>query len=169
MANSGVLGHMIRSFAHDSAPLCAVAITDEEYPELVAHSMLKKALDAFTMKYPATAYNSFTKGSPQLQMPELKELLDKYQDPQQADPIAKIKKELEETKQELHKTIESVLERGEKINDLVAKSDGLSAQSKMFYTQVRPLCAEWMGRLLTVMSGQEAEFMLHRHVNLLLS
>lgn len=33
----------------------------------------------------------------------------------------------------LHKTIESVLQRGEKIDDLVQKSDGLSAQSKMFY------------------------------------
>jgi hypothetical protein len=49
----------------------------------------------------------------------------------------KIQKELDETKIVLHKTIESVLERGEKIDTLVAKSDGLSAQSKMFYTQVR--------------------------------
>lgn len=49
----------------------------------------------------------------------------------------KIQKELDETKIVLHKTIESVLERGEKIDSLVAKSDGLSAQSKMFYTQVR--------------------------------
>lgn len=35
----------------------------------------------------------------------------------------------------LHKTIESVLERGEKIDDLVQKSDGLSSQSKMFYRE----------------------------------
>lgn len=48
----------------------------------------------------------------------------------------KIQKELDETKIVLHKTIESVLERGEKIDTLVQKSDGLSAQSKMFYTQV---------------------------------
>ena len=32
-----------------------------------------------------------------------------------------------------HKTIESVLERGEKINDLVDRSNALSAQSKAFY------------------------------------
>jgi synaptobrevin family protein YKT6 len=50
--------------------------------------------------------------------------------------MAKIQQELDETKIVLHKTIESVLERGEKIDSLVAKSDGLSAQSKMFYTQV---------------------------------
>ncbi len=47
----------------------------------------------------------------------------------------KIQKELDETKIVLHKTIESVLQRGEKIDDLVAKSDGLSAQSKMFYSE----------------------------------
>ncbi|KAL8891150.1 MAG: hypothetical protein Q9215_001746 [Flavoplaca cf. flavocitrina] len=49
----------------------------------------------------------------------------------------KIQKELDETKIVLHKTIESVLERGEKIDSLVEKSDGLSAQSKMFYKQAK--------------------------------
>lgn len=72
-------------------------------------------------------------------MPELKEYLTKYQDPQQADSIMKIQQELDETKIVLHKTIESVLQRGEKIDDLVAKSDGLSAQSKMFYRKLPPL------------------------------
>lgn len=32
-----------------------------------------------------------------------------------------------------HNTIEAVLERGEKLDDLVAKSEGLSMQSKAFY------------------------------------
>jgi synaptobrevin family protein YKT6 len=92
-------------------------------------------------KYPRTAYASSTKDSPQLSMPELKDYIQKYQDPGQADSIMKIQKELDETKITLHKTIESVLERGEKIDNLVAKSDGLSAQSKMFYTQVsQTLC-----------------------------
>jgi hypothetical protein len=79
----------------------------------------------------------------------LKEYLVKYQDPQQADSIMKIQKELDETKIVLHKTIESVLERGEKIDSLVAKSDGLSAQSKMFYTQVRQSTPSFSIRLLT--------------------
>jgi len=34
---------------------------------------------------------------------------------------------------EQHKTIESVLERGEKLDNLVERSNALSAQSKMFY------------------------------------
>lgn len=63
----------------------------------------------------------------------------------------RIQKELDETKIVLHKTIESVLQRGEKIDDLVAKSDGLSAQSKMFYSMFRILiialiCSELLTR-----------------------
>ena len=45
----------------------------------------------------------------------------------------RVQVELDETKIVLHKTIESVLERGEKLDSLVERSDALSAQSKMFY------------------------------------
>jgi synaptobrevin family protein YKT6 len=117
-------------------------ITDSEYPKLVAHQVLSKVVDEFVSKYPRTAYANATKESPQLSMPELKDYIQKYQDPQQADSIMKIQKELDETKIILHNTIESVLERGEKIDNLVAKSDGLSAQSKMFYTQVSYIVLE---------------------------
>lgn len=88
------------------------------------------SVDEFLSKHPRSTWAT---GQPNLPFPELKEYLEKYQDPQQADSILKIQKELDETKITLHKTIESVLQRGEKIDDLVAKSDGLSAQSKMFY------------------------------------
>ena len=45
----------------------------------------------------------------------------------------KVQAELDETKIVLHKTIESVLERGEKLDNLVERSDQLSAQSRLFY------------------------------------
>ncbi len=81
----------------------------------------------------------------------------------------KIQKELDETKIVLHKTIESVLERGEKIDSLVAKSDGLSAQSKMFYTQVcdTTRCLEECREQLinsSLIIGKEAELLLRAHV-----
>lgn len=49
----------------------------------------------------------------------------------------KIQRELDETKIVLHKTIDSVLQRGESLDRLVEKSNGLSAQSKMFYGQAK--------------------------------
>jgi synaptobrevin homolog YKT6 len=45
----------------------------------------------------------------------------------------KVQQELDETKVVLHKTIESVLQRGEKLDQLVERSDALSAQSRLFY------------------------------------
>lgn len=115
--------------------ICGIIISDHQYPALVAHQLLSKVVDEFLTKHPRS---SWAVGEPVLPFPELKDYLEKYQDPQQADSIMKIQKELDETKIVLHKTIESVLQRGEKIDDLVAKSDGLSAQSKMFYRMIAP-------------------------------
>lgn len=116
-----------------SEGVAGIIISDQEYPALVAHQLLSKIMDEFLSRYPRSA---FANSNAELPFPPLKEYIVKYQDPHAADSIMKIQKELDETKIVLHKTIESVLERGEKIDNLVAKSDGLSAQSKMFYTQV---------------------------------
>ncbi|KMU78926.1 SNARE Ykt6 [Coccidioides immitis RMSCC 3703] len=115
--------------------VAGIIISDADYPGLVAHQLLSKVVDEFLAKYPRTAFAAPDVGN--LPFPQLKEYITKYQDPSQADSIMKIQKELDETKIVLHKTIESVLERGEKIDSLVAKSDGLSAQSKMFYGQAK--------------------------------
>jgi len=48
----------------------------------------------------------------ELPFPQLKDYIQKYQDPHAADSIMKIQRDLDETKIVLHKTIESVLERG---------------------------------------------------------
>jgi synaptobrevin homolog YKT6 len=89
--------------------VAGIIISDHEYPALVAHQLLGKILDEFTSKFPQSAWASTHQTVP---FPLLKEYIQKYQDPQQADSIMKIQKELDETKIVLHKTIESVLERG---------------------------------------------------------
>ena len=58
------------------------------------------------------------------------------QDPAQADKLTKIQKDLDETKVILHQTIDSMLQRGEKLDDLVGKSHDLSMASQIFYKQV---------------------------------
>jgi len=113
-----------------------VAATNNDYDKRVAQSLLRKINDEFVTKYPPSAYANFQKGSPKLAYPELDEYIVKYQDWTKVDNLSQIQRDLDETKITIHKTIDSVLARGEKIDDLVAKSDGLSAQSKMFYTQV---------------------------------
>ncbi|KAJ5594717.1 Synaptobrevin [Penicillium hispanicum] len=117
--------------------VAGVIVTDGDYPALVAHQLLSKIVDEFLAKHPRTSFSDPSLRENACPLPQLKEYIVKYQDPSQADSIMKIQQELDETKIVLHKTIESVLERGEKIDSLVAKSDGLSAQSKMFYTQAK--------------------------------
>lgn len=118
-----------------SEGIAGVIISDHEYPKLVAHKLLSQVVDDFLTLHPRPKW---VEGAPKLELPVLGEYIVKYQDPRQADSIMRIQQELDETKIVLHKTIESVLERGEKIDSLVQRSEGLSSASKMFYTQVWP-------------------------------
>lgn len=71
---------------------------------------------------------------------------DHNQDPATVDPMTKMQNELDETKIILHSTIAAVLERGEKLDDLVSKSDNLSLQSKTFYKTAKKTnscCGSW--------------------------
>lgn len=110
--------------------LATVLVTDNLYPSRVAFSLLNRISDEFLAKFPQ---NSWSKLNNSNQWTELKDLLRKAQNPESNDPFMKVQRELDETKVILHKTMASLLERGEKLDDLVAKSDELSAQSKMFY------------------------------------
>ena len=65
--------------------------------------------------------------------PRLEAALAEYQDPAKVDKITKLDKQLGETKDILYRTIDAVLARGEKLDDLVEKSSKLSDQSKGFY------------------------------------
>ncbi|KAJ8082517.1 palmitoyltransferase [Marasmius tenuissimus] len=109
--------------------LAGVIITDQEYPVRPAFSLLTKLLDEFTTKVPQSQFSNPSS----ISFPDINTYIQKYQDPSQADTIMRVQQELDETKIVLHKTIESVLQRGEKLDNLVDRSNALSAQSKMFY------------------------------------
>lgn len=111
--------------------LGAVLIADQEYPQRVAHTFLTKILDDFTLKVPSELWANGSETS--INFTQLPAYLAKYQDPREADALTKMQDDLDETKIILKNTIEAVLERGEKIDDLVNKSEALSFQSKAFY------------------------------------
>jgi synaptobrevin family protein YKT6 len=114
--------------------ISAVILSDEEYPKMVAQSLLSKVCSEFLERYPISTIKNAQPNS--LPYPELKDYLVKYQDPGQADSMMKIQNELDETVVVMQKNISVMMDRGEKLDDLVQKSETLSAQSKMFYTQV---------------------------------
>lgn len=111
--------------------LAGVVVGDHEYQQRVAHTLINKILDEFTTKYSSSQWPVLKESS--VDFPQLPEYLQKYQNPKEADAMTKIQTELDETKIILHNTIEAVLQRGEKLDDLVEKSEGLSMQSKAFY------------------------------------
>lgn len=111
--------------------LAGVLIADHEYPGRVAHTLLTKVLDDFTAKVPKDQWQTGSEST--IDFTLLPSYLSKYQDPREADALTKIQGDLDETKIILRNTIASVLERGEKLDDLVSKSEQLSIQSKAFY------------------------------------
>eukprot|EP00979_Chaetoceros_neogracilis_P014057 scaffold4399_cov267-Chaetoceros_neogracile.AAC.8 len=115
--------------------LAGAVTTDLEYPSRVAFVLLTQVLDEFTNAH-GTVWRDATEPYSMMFEP-LEGYLVKYQDPAAADKVTKIQKDLDDTTQILHKTIDSVLERGVKLDNLVERSDDLSRQSKMFYKQAK--------------------------------
>jgi len=138
--------------------LVAIMFADREYPVRAAFSVLQKARPRGFNKASCAAQGAVTDAWAQLTDDYLERFgerwrqqtedslsgdelataaLAKYQDPAAADKLLQIQRELDETKIVLHKTIDSVLARGEKLDNLVEKSSDLSLASQMFYKQAR--------------------------------
>ena len=114
--------------------LGGVWITDEEYPQRVAFGVLNNILDEFNESYGGRIEGDRDGSMP---MDSLKDYITKFQDPMEADAILRVQKELDETKIIVHKAIDSVLERGERLDNLVQVSGDLSSQAKGFYRTSR--------------------------------
>jgi synaptobrevin family protein YKT6 len=114
--------------------LCGCVTADSEYPPRVAFSLLTQVLDDFDGQFRGWKKEVNNEA---ISWPALDQSIIKYQDPANADQIMRIQRNLDETRDILHNTIDTVLERGEKLEDLVERSGELSAQSKLFYKQAK--------------------------------
>jgi synaptobrevin family protein YKT6 len=115
--------------------LCGLAFVDKEYPLRSAFSVINKVLDEYQTTF-GDSWKIKTTDCTDA-WPYLPDALVKFQNPTEADKLAKIQKDLDETKVILHKTIDSVLARGERLDTLVDKSADLSSASQMFYKQAK--------------------------------
>lgn len=106
-------------------------VADMEYPERVAFIAMGQLLDqfhsAYAMTWPSIKQDNSMKFDP------INKAIVEYQDPSKVDKISKIQKDLNQTMDIMHKTIDSVLERQVKLDKLVEDSDDLTRQSKAFY------------------------------------
>jgi len=115
--------------------LSGVIMSDHEYPPRVAHTMITRLLEDFSGQISPAEWSSgsIVGGF----AGQLEVYLNKFQDPSKSDSMSRLQTDLDETKIVLHNTIEAVLQRGEKLDDLVDKSEALSMQSKAFYKTAR--------------------------------
>ncbi|GME69530.1 unnamed protein product [[Candida] boidinii] len=121
-----------------SEGVSGVIISDKEYPIRPAYTLLNKILDEYIAIHPPNEWNSIVEtNESKLSFPELSTYITKYQNPAQADAIMKVQQELDETKIVLQKSIEGVLQRGEKLDSLVDQSEALGANAKTFYKQAK--------------------------------
>lgn len=114
--------------------LCGCITCDSEYPPRVAFTILTKLLEDFTQFKPDWTTETRNEA---ITWPQLDRDVVRYQDPANADQLMRIQRNLDETKEVLHQTIDSVLARGEKLEDLVERSGELSSQSKLFYREAK--------------------------------
>jgi len=115
------------------AGVTAVCYADDEYPARVAFGYLSKLCEDFSQATGGQLPASTEDNCVSLFQAAHTKLVVQFQDPSQADQLTRIMNELEQTKLVLHETIEAALERGQKIDDLIVKSNDLSGSSKMFY------------------------------------
>ena len=128
---------------HKSSGLAGVVICDEEYERRVALGLIHRSMEIYESTASNWDWSTYDKDN-KTSIKEINDLLIKYQTPHNEDSISKITKDLEETKTVLHESIDKMLERGEKIDRIVEKSQDLSRQSKLFYKRSKKLNS-WCG------------------------
>lgn len=121
-------GYLCHAYVYPNGVACAV-VTDIEYPQRVAFSVIQQSIDLF-LKEHGLSFEAYSTDQ-DLQVPALQALIQKYQDPSN-DPILKIQKDLDDTKQILVKSIDQILLNGEKLEVIAELSRDLSFQSKQF-------------------------------------
>lgn len=123
--------------------VAGVLITDKAYPIRPAFTLLNKLCEDYLAQHSlaeiarAAAAVQANPGAPPPGDAELAGLLSRYQNPHEADALMKVQQELDETKIVLQQSIENVLQRGEKLDALVDKSEALTSSSKTFYKQAK--------------------------------
>lgn len=114
---------------------CTV-LTDQEYDQRIAFGLAEKCLDDYLAQSP-DEWKTIAAAAPGVEdllvCPQVEANLQTFQNPVEADKITRMQKELDEVQEILQKSIEQVLQRGEKLDTLVQDSEELSSASKAFY------------------------------------
>ena len=107
--------------------LVITIITDNEYNMRVAFDVMQKVFTYCYAKPFNVTKDNFT------ECDDILTILKTHQNPEEVDKILKIKKDIDQTKIIMYDALDKILDRGQKIDDLIQQSGDLNEQSKMFY------------------------------------
>ena len=106
----------------------AVIVTSDDYSKSIAYTTLTKIIDAYTMNTNVGIIASEDVKGSQLTPPWLVAILNSSKNPE--DKIAQVLNQVDDVKDIMTKNIEDILGRGEKLDDLLARTNELSEKSK---------------------------------------
>jgi len=118
---------------HRYGGLVCTALTDATYDTRVIFTYMGKILRDFNLEHPE--WNSINQDT-NLHVEGFAQSFIAYQN-ENCDQIKQIEKNLDDTKDIMHKNIDQVLERGENLDSLLKKSEDVSAMSYQFQKKAR--------------------------------
>lgn len=154
--------------------LAVAMVTNRDYPRRIAFEVMQDVAKKWEEIHPNWASTGVDQN---IQFPHMEKVCKSYEDPRKSDNILKIQNQLDETKDIMiqvrfrfcevvffclskscpfHQNIESILARGESIQDLVDKTDDLESSSKVFFNNADKLNSCW-GRCNILWRQKEKE------------
>jgi len=109
--------------------LSPCAITDTEYPTNTAREFLSRAQGIFKK----TVNESQWKKDGVDTVVGMKELFEEFQSPEKVNKVYAIQKDVDDTKEIMQKNIQSMMERGEKIDQLDQTTQDIEFEAKKFH------------------------------------
>lgn len=134
--------HVVHTFVRSDG-LSGVIVTQKDYSERVAYSLLNKTLSDWDAVNLESSWKKASSDAAMDQAPaSMKTDITLYQKPAEADKLLQIQKHLAGIKDIMHRNIDEVLKRGETIDNLMDKSADLSSSSKIFYKKSKGGCCK---------------------------
>jgi len=124
--------------------IAVVLVTDQDYPSRVAFNCITTVFseieEGFEKNEKVIKNLKKDFGANDTYLEFLTNNSKLFNDPIKADKILKVKKDIEDVKTILGQALEKLLDREERLEDLIKKSDDLSDISKEFYINSRSSC-----------------------------
>lgn len=121
-------GYLCYAYVRFDNLACAI-ICDEEYPDSVAYSLISEIITRFLEKN--YDWKNVTEDI-EFEFPFIQNKIVEWQDSTNVDKLQQIQRDIELTKNTVIKTIDQLLERGEKLETLASRSNDLSYNSRIF-------------------------------------